>query len=97
MAAEQICGLLSPTSIPLIETAPVPLNLMPNPSSDFLRIGNHQIDVKSIEILSIDGQLLDANKKNDRLIDISFLPNGVYILTVNDGAIIRREKFVVSR
>uniref|UniRef100_UPI00334252F0 T9SS type A sorting domain-containing protein n=1 Tax=Flavobacterium sp. TaxID=239 RepID=UPI00334252F0 len=62
-----------------------PLNMSPNPAQSNLTIDIKQGDtIKSIEIYTESGSLIGdyTNKVNNNTIDISSLPNAVYIVKV---------------
>ncbi len=68
------------------------LSSFPNPTSDFLNVSSTGgLDLKdlNLELLSIDGRILMVEQiaKNDRVqLNMSPLPNGTYLLKINDGA-----------
>lgn len=69
-------------SIEDIETADC--NVYPNPASSFLKISVTNADVNHYQIFSIDGRMLMAGDcRNDESIDVSALPQGLYLLKVN--------------
>ena len=69
-------------SIEDIETADC--KVYPNPASSFLKISTINIDVNHYQIFSIDGRMLMAGDcRNDESIDVSALPQGLYLLKVN--------------
>ena len=62
----------------------------PNPTSDYWTLDNPLLDIKRVEVLSIDGKLLDIVHTNDSprvQIDASRYPSGVYLakITTSDG------------
>ena len=69
-------------SIEDIETADC--KVYPNPASSFLKISTINTDVNHYQIFSIDGRMLMAGDcRNDESIDVSALPQGLYLLKVN--------------
>lgn len=72
-----------PTAI--IDYTEQDLKIYPNPVSDFLHF-NVNGDVKSIEILSITGQVIQIMKENFRgemSLNVSGLKSGIYLVKVN--------------
>ena len=62
----------------------------PNPTSDYWTLDNPLLDIKRVEVLSIDGKLLDIVHTNDSprvQIDASRYPSGVYLakITTSNG------------
>ena len=50
----------------------------PNPATDFLNIQTKK-DIEQIDVYSLSGRLL-LSEKDSRLIDVTTLPDGVYLL-----------------
>lgn len=69
-------------------------HVYPNPASDYLYISN-TANLKRIEIYSITGQKVKTVETFDKKIQVSELPQGVYILTVerNSGEIFSSKFF----
>ena len=62
----------------------------PNPTSDYWTLDNPLLDIKRVEVLSIDGKLLDIVHTNDSprvQVDASRYPSGVYLakITTSNG------------
>ncbi|MDD4236695.1 MAG: T9SS type A sorting domain-containing protein [Bacteroidales bacterium] len=68
------------------------LSLYPNPAADwiFVQIEAYNVD---IEITDINGRVLISDKLTSSVIDISHLPEGMYIVKLNTGKEIITEKF----
>ena len=70
------------------------LTIYPNPASDFVNIDNHSnIDIQSIEILGVDGQLIRRfNDGQVSRINVSELPAGVYYIRIetNEGIAVKK-------
>jgi len=69
----------------------------PNPASDVIYINYSPVEVRfiasQIKILDINGQLMNVHVQNDQ-IDISDLPNGVYLLKIESSDGIFYEKLI---
>ncbi len=79
-------------------------DLYPNPASDVLNldIATQDLDDYTVAITNLQGQVVYSesfNKGSDLLhqIDISNLPNGIYMLKINDGHSVAADRFVVNR
>ncbi|MFZ1592975.1 MAG: T9SS type A sorting domain-containing protein, partial [Chitinophagales bacterium] len=73
--------------------------IYPNPAHDFITIFNTAISTDEttylISISSADGKTCyDENHQMAEKIDVSNLPSGNYICTINDGSKILNLKFV---
>ena len=69
-------------SIEDIETADC--KVYPNPASSFLKINVNNTEIIHYQLFSIDGRMLMAGDcHNDEGINISTLPQGLYLLKVN--------------
>jgi hypothetical protein len=70
------------------------INIFPNPTTDKFTIETPQ--KATIEILNIQGQLINTIEANSKeiSIDISALPNGVYIVEVKTEKGIAIKKFI---
>ena len=66
------------------------LQVAPNPSSDYINI-NSQVTISNLEILNVQGQLVQSQTANSKQIKLQIgqLPNGIYLLKVN-GLIARK-------
>jgi hypothetical protein len=74
----------------------VGLRIYPNPSNDFLIIETDIIGQHSIEITSINGQLIYSTNMegNFKKIDLSTYQKGVYFITVRSKDFVRTEKII---
>jgi len=83
---------------PLPETSKGNIRLFPNPAVDVLNIQLMSASLQSatIEILSIDGKVVYAQKINSQnnLVDVSFLSRGLYLCRFNNGTIVETVKFL---
>jgi hypothetical protein len=69
------------------------IRIYPNPAQTELKIGLSQNDINELSVRNLLGQDL-INLKNKNSIDMSSLPNGIYILTVKQGENIYSKKFI---
>lgn len=71
------------------------LSVYPNPTSDFLTVGNPN---STFQILSIEGkQVMQGAIPSSGVLDIRSLPVGLYVLEIETEATIGRTSFNVSR
>jgi hypothetical protein len=71
------------------------INIYPNPSHDIIRIDTKLSSEAMIDIVSVDGRLCMSHKINrPETVDISSLPEGIYILKLIDKKEIRTTKFI---
>lgn len=88
-----------------IESTASKFNFYPNPSSSSICVTSDNIDIKyleRIELYSITGQLLQIYNKIQlddfsNCIDISFLEDGVYLVSLHSKDGISTEKFIKSK
>jgi hypothetical protein len=62
-------------------------HIYPNPTTGQLRIKGYELQISDIEIFDVFGRMLNAkyrmqNAKDEVVMDISHLPNGIYFLRV---------------
>jgi minor extracellular serine protease Vpr len=70
-------------------------SLYPNPTSELLNIHGLEKDVKYIQIVNLNGQLIkELNYTNQ--IDINKLSNGIYILRLINDNHVEQRKFIVK-
>ena len=60
------------------------LIVKPNPASNFIQIELENTEIKKVEIYSVIGTLLIKNNSNNKLIDLTNLEDGIYLLKVTD-------------
>jgi len=76
-------------------------SIYPNPANNFLVVRSDRMDVESIELKNVFGQVLisiNAEKETHRekvLVDISSFPSGLYIVQVNGTAIKSTGKLLI--
>lgn len=72
------------------------ISLFPNPTNHLLTIKSDQPDFKSIEIISLSGQLIYRTEMEGatRQIDITQFRKGVYFVTVRSKEFVRTEKII---
>ena len=71
-------------------------SVYPNPAKDYIYINNSSVEMlfiaSQIEIMDINGQLMEINVKKGK-IDVSHLPNGIYLLKIGDYS----QKLIINR
>lgn len=75
-----------PTSVQTVETT-VELNLSPNPTQGLLYISASEA-VKSVKVYSVSGSLV-LQSRGGNTIDMSSLPDGIYLVKVNSYKAVR--------
>ncbi len=78
-------GNIEITDSPLSIVQPHQLNfqVFPNPATDYITISNQSDALKTIELVTLDGQILDrqdASLGSDFTLDVSPYPTGIYLL-----------------
>ena len=69
------------------------ISVYPNPAKDFITLVETFPETSPIALFTIQGQLMRICVLKDNRIDISDLPNGIYLLKIQDGFM----KFVVEK
>ncbi|MBO6201355.1 MAG: T9SS type A sorting domain-containing protein, partial [Chryseobacterium sp.] len=67
------------------------ISIFPNPSSDFIHIKSDE-EIRSIKIYDIKGSLIKSD--NTSKIDISALPKGNYIISIETRSGIETKKII---
>lgn len=68
------------TSVPKINSILDEVNIFPNPTKRELHVQYEQLDVKEIILTDLSGRIIKIFKPKSKLLDISQLPKGIYIL-----------------
>jgi hypothetical protein len=55
--------------------------VFPNPTQNIIHVATQGVKVKHVGIMDISGKLL--RESNEASMDMSFLPKGIYIITIN--------------
>ena len=61
------------------------MNIFPNPTSDFITIELHNIDIAEFEVFSIEGKRIDFLSGEfyySKNLDVSTIPIGVYVISI---------------
>lgn len=61
------------------------LKVYPNPFSDFLRIESSSIDFSGVKVSDVGGKILLESKKEEKILDVSFLKSGIYFIQDNSS------------
>ena len=72
------------------------IRLYPNPVTDFLYIETDLTEVYSIELTTLNGQLIFSTGMEDyhHQIDLSPYPRGVYFISIRSKAFVKTEKII---
>ena len=69
------------------------ISIYPNPAKTELNLNVSPNDIDEVSISNLLGQILIKSKNQNR-IDISDLPNGIYIITISRGQLNQTQKFI---
>jgi hypothetical protein len=73
--------------------------IYPNPASTEIHIDvtDHSLQIETLQMIAINGQLIKQYQKADRILDVNGLSNGIYILKIEfaDGAQINKRVIVL--
>lgn len=75
------------------------LQITPNPTSDILLINSNQ-KIKFFDLISLNGCVIKSHKTSsgsNTIIDVSTLPNGIYMVQVGDGQSYFESKLFVKQ
>lgn len=70
------------------------LIIYPNPVSDILWLGSGENVFDIVSIHDLSGKTIQTIKTSTNFIDVSTLPSGVYLLTVEDNGLLLTTKFI---
>jgi hypothetical protein len=70
------------------------ITIYPNPVSNVLYIKNAGITIENVKIYDLNGRLIKEEKLDDNQIDVSQLPQGIYILDIETAIGVLRQKLV---
>lgn len=76
------------------------IEIYPNPSNGlvFLDLQNKNLPIENITVFTLDGKVVfENNKFNNNTLDLTFLPNGIYYLTIKDESTTYRKKLVLIK
>lgn len=85
------------TSIPKAESKEPAIDFYPNPTRDYLTISSYSLNHESeFKLLSIDGRLVFQKQinENEEKIDLSFLPQGVFVAEIKSSGTTLRKKII---
>ncbi|MCV6629126.1 MAG: S8 family peptidase, partial [Flavobacteriaceae bacterium] len=76
-------------------SAAINISVTPNPSTDFIKVNNYRMQKGSVyKIISAGGTIVDSNAfENFKPIDVSTLPQGMYVLLLQDDTQSVTQKF----
>ncbi len=70
------------------------VNIYPNPSKDYIYIDLPEEKIKSVCLYNVLGVLLKEQKSNKTCVDISSLPQGMYLLSIETDETVITKKFI---
>lgn len=76
------------------------IEIYPNPSNGIvvLNLKNKAHPFENIKVFTLDGKVVfEHNKFNNNVLDLTFLPNGIYYITIKDELITHRKKLVLMK
>ncbi len=75
------------------------MNLYPNPANDSFKISNSEVNKEvTVQIFSISGQLVGQQKNNGESINVTHLPNGIYMVRLSlSSGFQKTQKLIISR
>lgn len=88
--------IFDPNPSSIFENTSATISIFPNPASDQITFQSSQ-PVQSCAIYSISGTLIEQRTITNSQLDVSDLPNGIYILETTISGTISRTRFVISR
>lgn len=90
-------GAVSIDEIELLESS---INIYPNPTKATIQIESADLQIKSLEIYNMQSQLVKhitiLNSKTPNEIDVSMLPNGVYLVKVQTENGVANKKLIIQ-
>jgi len=95
-AAMHSINFVDPNNPTAVKELPAVANVkvFPVPASDYLTIETANFDIKKVIVRDATGRICGSSKMNGKQLDISELPEGVYILEVNTAGKTSHTKFV---
>lgn len=75
------------------DVAKTEVNVFPNPASDFINIKSNEV-IKSVQLYNASGALVKTENNNSSKIDISALPKGNYIISIETKSGIETKKII---
>jgi len=78
------------------QAAKMQLNVYPNPADAFIQIDTKTADLKLCNTLGEEVPVIVAHRDGGQHIEVKHLPEGVYILRINDREHITLQKVVVA-
>jgi hypothetical protein len=72
-------------------------SIYPNPATDFLRISIPNNNVLSVQIMDLNGKIiLETRVENEKILDITHIPNGIYFMVFSGNDLQYRNKIIVQ-
>lgn len=89
----------TPTSIKPVTEKQIEVTIYPNPATESFKISTSEYSEEiTIQIFSISGQLVGRHKYTGEAINVSHLPNGVYLIKVTlPSGFNKTHKLIISR
>ncbi len=81
------------TPVNKLVSNPKTISIFPNPANDFVTIDIATISDFQIEVLNVLGEVI-ITRQNENRIDITYLKNGLYLISVRQGENYFTQKFI---
>ncbi|MEZ4805801.1 MAG: T9SS type A sorting domain-containing protein [Bacteroidia bacterium] len=83
----------------ITNTNEIDFKICPNPTTDFITVTMDSYDTYNVEIFDLVGQSMWTSKDVHKTInvDVSYYPQGIYVIKVDDGKSIGTKRFIVNK
>ena len=81
------------------KTTPPSTNIQfhPNPAADFLTISMPNSNLLNFQLVDLNGKIvLETSIQNEKILDTTQIPNGIYFMLFRENCILYRNKIIVQ-